>query len=150
MTKDKLIIEKQAELLAKYREYSILTIREGVSTADEWHRCSELKTQIEELESELSTLQAEEEEKDDKITEDFLLRHGFVRKHMDSEHWFRKDTKKFSFITNDIGKNGYSKKLEFVFVELRDMGNEIYRAKTQNELKTIYLLLSGLNLTYKE
>jgi len=86
------------------------------------------------------------------LTEEFLLKCGFKEQRLDSQHWFiNKINKKFTFLTNDIGPDGYSEKLEFVYVELRDFGFELVCLKYVHQLQNLYFALTGeelpINLT---
>jgi uncharacterized protein (UPF0305 family) len=73
MTKQEQLIEKLKESLSLYREYSIMTIREGLSTASEWEKQSDTKIRLDILESEISALESEiaKESQKEKIIESF-------------------------------------------------------------------------------
>jgi len=81
------------------------------------------------------------------LTEELLLKCGFKEKRMCSQHWFIKTNKKFAFLTNDIGPDGYSEKLEFVYVVLRDFSYEIIFVKYLHQLQNLYFALTGEELT---
>lgn len=77
------------------------------------------------------------------ITEQWLIDFGFKREEEDSCHWFEMDLAIIKLISNDIGKEGYSEKLEFLF----DFEFDKLRIEYVHQLQNLYFALTGEELT---
>ncbi len=82
-----------------------------------------------------------------KITEAHLLCFGFKKHKLGGAHWYTKSCGKHKpeLITNDIGKDAYSTKLQFVFMDTYDNIKLRYVHQVQN----LFFALTGKELEMK-
>ncbi len=82
-----------------------------------------------------------------KITEAHLLGFGFKKHKLGADHWYTKSCGKHmpELITNDIGKDAYSTKLQFVFMDTYDNIKLRYVHQVQN----LFFALTGRELEMK-
>jgi hypothetical protein len=82
-----------------------------------------------------------------RITEAHLLGFGFKKHKLGNAHWYTKSCGKHKpeLITNDIGKDAYSTKLQFVFMDTYDNIKLRYVHQVQN----LFFALTGRELEMK-
>lgn len=76
------------------------------------------------------------------LTEEWLLKYGFKEEGLGGIRWYEKNIAGVKFLTNDIGKDAYSKKLEFVFNEDLDT----IRIEYLHELQNLYFAFTRREL----